>query len=564
LGIRRGVRAYRKAIEIFRIGGGKYLLKRLLNSIHFRINRRRLSALIADTSPVNPEYPENLNQFRLYEQLRLRRYQANEFSVYFSVLTTLYEGTSAPYFKKLSDSVLGQVYNNFEWIILAHGPIASELRSMVETLRQDSRVRITYLPENLGIIRAMELCLKKSEGDYIIPIDSDDLLALDALLVLSTVIMCEKFPAFVYSDEDHLRENILFAPYERPDWDPLLNLNSSYIWHLCAFSRKKALEIGVYSDDRMNWCHDWDTVTRFWLAKEKIYHVPEVLYHWRQHEQSTTNKIGEHRGSLESQKQLLEMIVARSPAPEQFKVVESPVWRGAKEWWIKRKMESGFSVKPVTIHRVQSGMISELTKPVNYPSNAITEASDLVNLVRHTEVDYLCFIDSYVEVDDCNWFEDLLKYFQLVPNVLSISGRVLDPSGKVSCGGELIHSSSYISDPMKGALAETAGPFAFALKVRRVDILNLYFSVTKVKFLRQLLEDWSGGESLDELAVYVGLKAHQFDLIIGHDPSQTALRTLFVVNPIMSPHFQKLVRSEWGGELLKKPFHGPFKNCLSL
>lgn len=559
--IKRGFRGCRKAYEIFRVGGSKHLVKRVLKSVYFRVNRGRIAA--ATVVPVLEQngYPEDLSQFRRVEQAREQRYSVSGSPIFYSVLTTVYEGTSAALFQSLAESVLNQTYNNFEWIVLAHGPIAPELRGVIEGLRRDSRLRIAYLPENLGIMKAMKYCLEKAEGDYIVPIDSDDLLTFDALQVFSAEILRNKFPAFLYSDEDHLRDQALFAPYERPDWDPILNMTSSYIWHLCAFSRETALRIGVYGDVSTNWCHDWDTVTRFWLASEKVLHVPEVLYHWRQHDQSTTNKSGEHSGSLESQKNLLGKIIKSAAHPDRFEVRESNVWRGAKEWSIEANSLDEDKVRLVVIHRAEAGDLN-LTPFQADSSRYISTADQLVSLVLNTDAEYLCFLDSYTKEIDSAWKSNLLKYFHLVPNVLSMSGRVVDRQDRVACGGDLFHEAGFVSDPMRGQSSDAAGPFSLALKARSVDLFNLYFSAATVRHLKEILKEWEGGDSLDELSVFVGVEAWKRGLIVGHDPVVSARRELFMLNPIVLPKVQERMQTFGVEQILAKPHHGPFKSWL--
>ena len=61
--------------------------------------------------------------------------------------------------------------------------------------------------------------------------------------------------------------------------DPVLNLASSYIWHLCCIRRDAALREGLYTDPGATWCHDWDTSFRIARSGEAPLHVPEVLYH---------------------------------------------------------------------------------------------------------------------------------------------------------------------------------------------------------------------------------------------------------------------------------------------
>src|SRR5216683_3666411 len=122
-------------------------------------------------------YPEWLARRATKRQHAVLR----EAPVSFSVLTTIYKGTVATLFLDAGESILRQKVERLEWIILAHGPVSRTLVSMLERLRGDARCHIEFLPDNLGPIRGLRYCLERASGDYIIPVDADDLLTPDAL-----------------------------------------------------------------------------------------------------------------------------------------------------------------------------------------------------------------------------------------------------------------------------------------------------------------------------------------------------------------------------------------------
>ena len=79
-------------------------------------------------------------------------------------------------------------------------------------------------------------------------------------------------------------DGIYRDPYDKPGWDPVLFFHSCYIAHLCCFSRDVAMSVGVYSDDGVTGCHDYDTFTRFYLNGYEPRHISEIVYSWRMHE----------------------------------------------------------------------------------------------------------------------------------------------------------------------------------------------------------------------------------------------------------------------------------------
>ena len=253
-----------------------------------------------------------------------------------SVLTCVYEGTSAPYFEEAWQSLRSQAYSGMQWLVLAQGLISAELESKLEDVAREAWVQVLRLPDNRGIIRGLRHCLDNATGEYVMVLDADDLLAPEALRILGRYALRHGRPSLLYSDEDHYVNGQSAAPYIRPDWDPVLALSTSYIWHICAMRRERALELGVYGDIEAEWCQDWDSVLRFLQADDRIVHIPEILYHWRAHEASSTNRANPESASLNSQRYVLNRFIQTKLDPELFAVQEFPIFRGATEYWLCR------------------------------------------------------------------------------------------------------------------------------------------------------------------------------------------------------------------------------------
>ncbi len=200
-----------------------------------------------------------------------------------SFLTTVWN-TSAKFLAPMADSVLGQSpHRAFEWVLLDNGSTAPDTLRELARIARDARVRLLRVDQNLGIVGGMRYCLERATGRYVVPVDSDDLLARDTVTTLARHLAEAGWPALAYSDEDHLIGRRRVLPYFKPEWDPVLFANSAYIAHLGAIDRVRALELGVYSDDSAKGCHDWDTFVRFLAAGETPLHIPEMLYSWRMH-----------------------------------------------------------------------------------------------------------------------------------------------------------------------------------------------------------------------------------------------------------------------------------------
>ncbi|TFF33873.1 WavE lipopolysaccharide synthesis family protein [Pseudomonas sp. RIT623] len=118
---------------------------------------------------------------------------------------------SWPYFENCVESILSQSYTNFELVLVNDHSTQFELLAYLEKLAaSDSRVRVIDSKEK-GANKARKLGISSAEGDYLLVMDSDDLLDHDAIQML--VSSAEKYNSdvvvFGFEVFDTLSENIV-------------------------------------------------------------------------------------------------------------------------------------------------------------------------------------------------------------------------------------------------------------------------------------------------------------------------------------------------------------------
>lgn len=84
------------------------------------------------------------------------------------------------YLKKCLDSIINQTYDNIEIILINDGSSDNSLKIMKNYSKKDKRI-IIIDKENEGVSIARNAGIKKSSGEYITFVDSDDYLELDAI-----------------------------------------------------------------------------------------------------------------------------------------------------------------------------------------------------------------------------------------------------------------------------------------------------------------------------------------------------------------------------------------------
>ena len=140
-----------------------------------------------------------------------------------------------------------------------------------------------FLPENLGVAENTNRALALASGDFIACIDHDDRLAPFALYEMAQAIARQPNGDIFYSDEDRMSaEGARHSPFFKPEWSPEYLLSSMYLGHLTAYRRDLVERVGKFRKE-FDLSQDYDFALRASEQASEIFHVPHVLYHWREH-----------------------------------------------------------------------------------------------------------------------------------------------------------------------------------------------------------------------------------------------------------------------------------------
>jgi glycosyltransferase involved in cell wall biosynthesis len=202
-----------------------------------------------------------------------------------SIVTPFYNVNPSE-FEETAKSILQQSFQQWEWLIINDG---SDSTSSVELLtiyqNIDQRVRVIDHAENLGISAARNTGFQSSQTDYVLLVDSDDLLEPTALEKWFWFLRSFSEYGFVkgysigfgarqylWQKGFHLREAFL----EENQVDPTSMIRKS-VWEV----------VGGFDESIRDGLEDWD----FWLrcADHGFWGttIPEYLNHYRCREKHT-------------------------------------------------------------------------------------------------------------------------------------------------------------------------------------------------------------------------------------------------------------------------------------
>lgn len=210
-----------------------------------------------------------------------------------SVIVPIYN--TEKYLVECVESIREQTYSNIEIILVDDGSTDASIEICDEFSKKDSRVRVFH-KENEGSAVAKNFGIQQSKGEYIILVDSDDIVSDKMIEVLYTHIKeknadiaignyyiydeSDKNFYFYVTDKDFSVEELAIQEImnrQAGDW----RFNSSaFILPTFKLIKKELFKEVQFSNGRR--FDDEATMHRFYLLASKIIFINDNLYRYRQ------------------------------------------------------------------------------------------------------------------------------------------------------------------------------------------------------------------------------------------------------------------------------------------
>lgn len=244
--------------------------------------RESMDRLLYHHSGLDPYYGEWLKLHRATPAtLELQREHQIANSPRFSIIVPLYK-TPIPLFQEMVESVIAQTHRNWELILVNASPEIPDLAKEIDRFcRQDKRIKVVVLSNNLGISENTNAGIAAATGDYIAFFDHDDLLEPDALYEYARAINDDPDIDLLYCDEDKLMPDGSYSqPFFKPDFSIDMLRNNNYVCHMLTI-RKSLLDTLEPNTSIFDGAQDHNLTLEASERTKHIHHVAKVLYHWR-------------------------------------------------------------------------------------------------------------------------------------------------------------------------------------------------------------------------------------------------------------------------------------------
>jgi len=405
-----------------------------------------------------PEYQEWISQNSINttkEWLKLHK-QAKSRKAFprISIISPVFN-TEANILETCILSVRLQTSPFWEPILVDDGSTKKETHEILEaTICHDPRIQIlrSRSTKSSGISAATNRGIQHASGDYILFLDHDDRLAPEAIQTTIDALAIDPDIDIVYSDRDMLSvENKRFMHLMKPDWSPENLYSGNYIFHMMCY-RKQLLEKAGNLRSEYDGSQDYDLILRCMEFQPKVKHIPKILYHWRQHEQSVALDTKAKSYAFDAGIKALEDTLKRRNISGTVTENQS-LWRGNYQ----------IHLPPCDTNRIGIIRLHKDSTPDQYVdtiqnSHVIKQESQDFILIQH---------DSYMEKTP-QAIELLASYLQL-DGIGLISGRSLNKSDKISYAGITYDTNGKLLLPYSGYPADEPGYMAITQTLRNIS-----------------------------------------------------------------------------------------------
>lgn len=206
-----------------------------------------------------------------------------------SVLTPIYN-TNPEHLRLMIESILGQTFTDFEFLILNDSPDNTELERIVKSYG-DARIKYIRNAENIGISASRNKLLKMASGEYVAIFDHDDISVPTRLA--QQVAYLDTHPTVgvvsgwvkLFGDSTHT--------WREPETDAEIKAALTvgcHIAHTAAMIRKSVLaDNGIEYEAEFSPAEDYRLWARL-MAVTDFYNIQSVLVYYRWYTQNTSNQ----------------------------------------------------------------------------------------------------------------------------------------------------------------------------------------------------------------------------------------------------------------------------------
>ena len=509
-----------------------------------------------------------------------------------SILLPVYN-VAEIWLEKAINSVFAQLYENWELCIVDDASSTEQLKTFLSKFKNQKKVKLKFLEENRGISQASNKALSLATGEFVGLLDHDDELSPDALY--ENVKILNHFPEadLIYSDEDKINpKGKRIEPYFKPSWSPDLLLSYNYICHFSVY-RKTMLDTVDGFRSGFEGSQDYDLLLRVTEKTDKIYHTPNILYHWRQIEGSTSivhkEKIAHINNSIKALQQAIERrkidgTVGKGINFNQFesyrvkrKLNQNPlvsiiIPMKDKVSYLKKNLKSieektehgNYEIVIVDNNSEEKETLDYLNSIENKKSIRILQYKNEFNFskinnfaVGEVKGEHILFLNNDIEVISQGWLSAMLEH-SLRKEVGAVGAKLIYPNDTIQHAGTIVGLGGTAGHSHKHHPAEGNGYFGALNTIRNYSAITAACMLIRKEVFEEVGQ-------FDEKKLMVAfndvdlcLKIRRKGYLIVYTPYAALYHHESISRGYeLNPTEISSMNNRWGDILLSDPYYNP-------
>lgn len=185
------------------------------------------------------------------------------------------------YIKEAIDSVLNQTYKNIEIVIINDGSTDNSSQIISNLISDKSNIKFIDNKENNGIIYARNFAIDEASGEYILPLDADDIIKPSYIEKAVKILEERSDIGIVYGKVKFFGAKNSIWDLQKFDKEKMIFVNQIVCSAL--FRKEDFYKAGKYKDYMKKGCEDWDLWLSFIELGLGVYQIDEILFLYRQY-----------------------------------------------------------------------------------------------------------------------------------------------------------------------------------------------------------------------------------------------------------------------------------------
>ncbi|MBO5739717.1 MAG: glycosyltransferase [Alphaproteobacteria bacterium] len=211
-----------------------------------------------------------------------------------SVLTPLYN-TKPIQLRAMIESILGQTYEDFEFLILNDSPENTEIEKIVKSY-DDSRIKFFVNEYNMGITKSRNKLINMATGEYLAVVDHDDISMPKRFELEAEILDKNPHIGVVGGNMYEIKDNKIISKTNFPTNDNDIKISLINEPYICTPNHPTAMiRASVLKQNNIKYDEKWTPAEDHSLWLDLINHtcfhnIPDVVLQYVWHGDNTTTR----------------------------------------------------------------------------------------------------------------------------------------------------------------------------------------------------------------------------------------------------------------------------------